>query len=444
VNDVTKAPDELERSRMTFGEHLTELRARLIKALLATVATVVLGTIFADDLVRFLVAPFQNVMRSINGSPALVSTGPTTPLIVYFKVSIIAGLIVAGPVWIYQIWAFIAAGLYSRERRWVLRFAPMSLVLFIGGVTFGYAVLLPIALRWLLTFPSPDLIQNWITIDSYMSLFTTLTLLLGVAFQLPVVMLGLAKAGIVTADGFRKKRKIVILLIFLVAGILTPPDPITQPLVAIPLWGLFELGIMLAWFAAGEGRPPVQWGRWRKRALWIAAAAAVLFVFRKKIADVWGGVDADARTQSAASALPWKRVGLHVLGAPPDGSLRVNDDATSPELVIVSGPRIALVRFVRSEEPAVVITSESREATAIVVPTGATTWEFRLPADAKLSALGPVVEALRIGDADTRKVARAIGQAAMGAALPPDDGEAARVLEEWLAPRREAAFPQPR
>src|SRR4029077_11170241 len=138
--------------------------------------------------------------------------------------------------------------------------------------------------------------------------------------------------------GFRKKRKITILLIFIVAGILTPPDPVTQPLVAVPLCLLYELGIMLAWFAEGGKRQPVDWKRWRKRLVWIGAIAAVGFVFRKRLADVWGVYDANQRLETvAATKLPWPRLAKEIMSAPADSAIRINDDAAAPVLAIAAG-----------------------------------------------------------------------------------------------------------
>jgi sec-independent protein translocase protein TatC len=431
---------------MTFGEHLTELRSRLIKALLGTLVAVGVATAYADELVRIVAAPFQNVMRDINANPALVATGPTQSFVTYFKVSLIAGLIAGAPVWIYQVWAFIAAGLYRHERRWVFRFAPLSLLLFCGGVAFGYFVLLPVALRWLLTFASPDLIQNWISIAEYSSLFTTLTLLLGIAFQLPVVMLGLAKAGILSAAAFRGKRKITILLIFIVAGILTPPDPVTQPLVAVPLWLLYELGIVLAWAAEGARRAPVDWARWRRRGVIAAALLALVFVFRGRIARVWGGVDANQRALHATGDnLPWQAVAREVLRAEPEAGMRINDDPASPSVVVAAGTRVAVLRFSRAGGQAAILSPESRGFRVTVVPAGATVWSVDQPDGLRAgSVLDPVVRALRAGSQETRRTARVIAAAAAGIPLPEGDDEAASALEDWLASRRDAPFAQHR
>jgi sec-independent protein translocase protein TatC len=440
-----KPRDELEGSRMTFGEHLTELRSRLVKALLATLVTVAVATAYADDLMRFLMGPYHQVAESINLNPALVATSPTMSVLTYFKVSLIVGFMAAAPVWIWQIWAFIAAGLYSKERRWVLRFAPLSLVLFVGGIAFGYLVLLPVALRFLLTFPSPDLIQNWITIDAYFSLFATLTLILGAAFQLPVVMLGLGKAGIISAEGFRKKRKITILLIFIVAGILTPPDPVTQPLVALPLCLLYELGIMLAWVAEGGRRQPVDWKRWRKRLVWIGAVVVLVFVFRKRLADVWGGFDANQRLETVTTTkLPWPRLAKEILSAPADAAIRINEDTAAPLLAIAAGGRAAVLRLTRSDEAAVVLAPESRGGRAIMIPAGATQWRYDFPADLKNGDVLPhLIEAVRTGNEETRAAARAFLAAATGLALPADDAEAVQAAARWLETRRDELFAQP-
>ncbi len=243
-----------EEVRMTFGEHLEELRSRLLRAIVATVAAFIAAFCFADALMAVATRPYRVVTESLRQDPSLKAIGPGQGFFAYMQVCLVAGLAVAGPVWIHQLWAFIAAGLYSRERRFVYRFFPLALVLFAAGVALGYFVMVPLGLRFLLTFADPALVQNWIGLPDYLAFLATFTLLLGAAFELPVVMLVLARIGVISAEAFAARRKFFILGAVIVAAVLTPPDPVSQLLLATPLVVLYELGIVLA--RAGRSRAP--------------------------------------------------------------------------------------------------------------------------------------------------------------------------------------------
>src|SRR5689334_13155210 len=144
--------DPVETTRMTFGEHLDELRTRLLRSVAATVVALIITSIYAQDLMRIVLGPFQRVMKDLHLDPTLKATGPTQGFVTYFKISLMAAIAVAAPVWLHQIWAFIAAGLYERERRPIRKYFPISVALFVGGTLFGYFALLPIGLRYLMTF----------------------------------------------------------------------------------------------------------------------------------------------------------------------------------------------------------------------------------------------------------------------------------------------------
>ncbi len=440
----TSHEDPVETTRMTFGEHLTELRTRLVRSLLATVAALVVTMIFAEDLLRIVTAPYKRVMLDLHLDPSLKALGPTQPVITLFKVSLMAAVALAAPFWIYQLWAFVGAGLYEREKKPVRKYFPISLALFVGGVLFGYFALLPTGLRYLMTFVPPDLVQNWTGISEYLSLFFTLTILLGLTFELPVVMIGLAKAGMVGSELFRAKRKFVVLGIFIVAGILTPPDPVTQPLVALPLCLLYEFGILAAAAIEGKQRGKIAWKTVWSRGRWVLAAFVLMFVFRDRIARTWRGTQADAKTETkdAATGVPWRSVARPLLGATPDAAYRLFEKDGETTVAMASGPYVVLVRFGASNEQAVAAPVDGRSFEILAVQAGAVLWRADI-ADATPTAevVPPLLEALETGSDDTRAAVRKILGAASGVALDADDVRAADQIRTWAAESGGAAFP---
>ncbi len=185
----------------------------------------------------------------------LQSLRPQDTFLAFLKLSIVAALFLASPLVVRQLWRFISTGLYPHEKRHVSLFAPLSFGAFITGFMFGYLVLIPLGLRFLASYAPPDLIVGEYSIEGYLSLFITLSLVTGAIFELPLIMCFLALIGVVTADGFRRIRRYAILVAFVVAAILTPPDPVTQTLLAIPLLLLYELGIWLGALVERARRP---------------------------------------------------------------------------------------------------------------------------------------------------------------------------------------------
>jgi Tat protein translocase TatC len=446
MNDppVPAVSDPVDATRMTFGEHLEELRTRLIRSLKATFAALVLTMIFAEDLLRIVTAPYRRVMLDLHLDPSLKALGPTQPVVTLFKVSLMAAVAVAAPIWIYQLWAFVAAGLYEHEKKPVKRYFPWSVALFAGGVLFGYFALLPTGLRYLVTFVPPELVQNWTGISEYLSLFFTLTVLLGATFELPVVMLGLAKSGMVGSETFRAKRKFVIIGIFIVAGILTPPDPITQPLVAVPLCLLYELGILLAAAIEGKKRGPFAWGKLWRVVRVLLAIAVLGYVFRDRIARTWRGARADAKTETkdVQTGVPWRSVGRPLLGATPDSAFRLVESDGATTVAMASGANVALVRFSASDEQAVAAPVDEDSFEVLAVQAGAVLWRAELARDIPAAeALPPLLDALESGADETRAAVRRILAAALGRALPDDDVAAAEVVRAWLAAEPGRVFP---
>lgn len=164
----------------------------------------------------------------------------------YMKVALVFGLALAFPFILYEMWKFVGAGLYEHEQKYVILFTPFSLLLFASGVLFGYFAMIPIGLRFLASWGSTD-VNLSITLNNYVGLFLTLTLILGLVFQIPLIMIFLSKIDIVTVDGFRRLRRPAIFVLFVSAAIITPPDPITMILMAGPLVALYEIGIIMSW-----------------------------------------------------------------------------------------------------------------------------------------------------------------------------------------------------
>jgi len=232
----------MDEAKMSFTAHLEELRNRLIKCLVAIGAGFVGSYFFKEKFFQVLVYP---LLKAMEEKGTLIFTGVPEPFFVYLKVSLVAGVFFSAPVILYEIWAFVAPGLYSHERRYVVPFVFFSSVLFLLGTSFGYYIVCPYGFRFLLGFASHN-IQPMLAIKEYFSFSTKLLLAFGFVFELPLFIVFLSKAGIVTPQALSRQRKYAILVIFAVAAILTPPDVATQIMMAGPLIALFEVGIILA------------------------------------------------------------------------------------------------------------------------------------------------------------------------------------------------------
>ena len=226
------------QARMSILEHLSELRDRLLKAVIALAVGVFVGTLLTPRALEFLVAPL--------GDLTPIAIAPTESVGVYFKVSIVIGFVVAMPVIIYQLFRFVAPGLEPRERRYILIGAPMAAVSFAAGVTFAAAVLIPASMPFLRGFLS-GIVEQRYSINRYISFVSTILLWAGLVFETPLVMYFLAKLGVATPQGFGKARRIVIIAAAAGAAVITPTtDPVNMLLIMGPFLLLYELGILLA------------------------------------------------------------------------------------------------------------------------------------------------------------------------------------------------------
>ena len=244
---------------LSLSQHLEELRKRLIIAALATVATTAVSFVFYKQIIRLLIRPAEDLGPAVGGEAGLVFVEVTEMIAVTVKVSLVSGLVLAFPIVLYQIIMFVAPGLTSRERRYLLTFMPGVALAFAAGVAFGYFVLIPPAISFLLSWGS-DLATPMIRIGNYINVMVMLIFWMGVVFETPLVMFILAKLGIVSSRGFARWRRYWVVVAFILGALITPTfDPVNQALVAVPLIVLYEVGIWLAKLAA-RGRSETRSG----------------------------------------------------------------------------------------------------------------------------------------------------------------------------------------
>ena len=236
-----------EESRLTLREHMEELRKRLFVAALAVALGTVVAFVLHREILKLLLEPADDLLSGTEAG--LIYTHLTENLGVSMKVSLLGGFILALPVVVYELMMFIAPGLTPRERRYLLMFLPAVVLTFALGVLFGYFVLLPPALRFLLTFDA-DIATPMIRVGNYISIVTRLLFWLGMVFEIPIVIFLLAKLRLVNHRMLARRRRIAIILAFVLGAMITPTfDPINQTLVAVPIILLYETGIWLAWLA---------------------------------------------------------------------------------------------------------------------------------------------------------------------------------------------------
>lgn len=319
---INKSRDPLHCT-MSLGDHLEELRARLILAILGLVIGAIVSLIFGKYILRFMEKPyntairhrlqkieaprvesemlafvelfFENLAKGLDADPnapeldpnqvaffhqvsadtvaawthkmraateaaplplnaRLQTLAPAEAFVAYMKIAFIAGLILTCPWVFYQIWMFVAAGLYPHERHYVRTAVPFSAGLFVVGALFFLFVIAPLSLKFFLMFGDiVGVANNW-TLQRYISFITVLMLVFGIAFQTPIAIFILVRTGLVGLPTLRRARKYVLLGIFVVAAVATPPDVISQVSLAIPLYGLYEVGMVLAYIAEKKAK----------------------------------------------------------------------------------------------------------------------------------------------------------------------------------------------
>lgn len=237
-------PIEEPAHEMTFTEHLNELRVRLMRCLIGAFVGFLLCYGFAEQLFLILMQPLVDLLAPTGG--ALIYTGLPEAFFTHLKVAFIAGLFVASPYIFYQLWMFIAPGLYAGERKYMIPVALCSAICFISGALFGYFVVFPFGFQFFLGYAT-EFIKPMPSVKEYFSFSTSMLFAFGFIFELPLFMFFLSVLGVVTHKTLRKYRKFAVLGNFVVAAILTPPDVVSQCLMAGPLCVLYEIGIWVAY-----------------------------------------------------------------------------------------------------------------------------------------------------------------------------------------------------
>ena len=229
--------------KMPFTSHLEELRTRIIRIAIAAAIGFGVCWYFKEWLFQIITRPLHQVLPP---NSFMIYTSLPEAFFNYMKISFYASLFLTSPYILYQLWKFVSPGLYKTEKKYMIPFVISSTILFICGILFGYYLALPPAFSFFVEFSS-DFLKPMFSLREYLSLSLKLLLAFGVSFELPVVIFFLAKIGVVSSKMLSRNRRYAILIIFIAAAILTPsPDAITQIVMAVPLMGLYEIGIIVA------------------------------------------------------------------------------------------------------------------------------------------------------------------------------------------------------
>ena len=233
---------------LSLVQHLGELRDRVMVAAIAVVATSAISFMFTTNIIQILLIP--------SGETSLIALNPTENFTTYMRVALFSGITLSMPVILYELYAYIDPALHQNERRFALTLGPFVLLLFVGGMLFCYFLLLPNALKFLINFGAP-VIRNELRAADYLSFVTTFILGMGLVFEVPVIIFALIRIGIVSRAWLAKQRRYVFLLSFVLGAVITPtPDPFNQLLVAIPMYLLYELGMLLGRLVGGRRAAP--------------------------------------------------------------------------------------------------------------------------------------------------------------------------------------------
>ena len=237
-----------ENSENNFISHLVELRKRLINSLIFLMIFFLICYYFSDFIYGFLVDPYAQAVKNDDIERRLIFTALQETFLTYLKVSFFAAFFITSPYVLIQIWKFIAPGLYEHEKKSIMPYLVITPILFLLGGMLVYYLVMPLAIKFFLSFESTGVstnlpIQLEAKVNEYLSLVMKLIFAFGLSFQLPVVLSLLARVGLIDSKFLKERRKYVVVLIFTAAALLTPPDPITQIGLAIPLLILYELSI---------------------------------------------------------------------------------------------------------------------------------------------------------------------------------------------------------
>jgi len=233
----------------SFVGHLTELRSRLVKSTIYLFIIFIICYFFAENIYSFLVSPYAEAVRDDEINRRMIFTALHETFITYLKVAFFAALFISSPVILTQVWKFVAPGLYKYEKKALLPYLIATPTLFLLGGMLVYYLIMPLAIKFFLSFETSASIGNLpiqleAKVNEYLSLIMRLIFAFGISFQLPILLSLLARVGFIDSQYLKKRRKYVVIIIFALAAVLTPPDPITQIGLGIPLLILYELSIL--------------------------------------------------------------------------------------------------------------------------------------------------------------------------------------------------------
>lgn len=226
----------------TFISHLIELRSRVLKMVLTVLLVFLALTPYANEIYSFLAGP---LLQHLPDNTSMIAIDVASPFLTPFKLALVVAVFISVPVILYQFWAFVAPGLYQHERRLVLPLLITSTLLFYGGVAFAYFVVFPLVFGFL-TAAAPEGVAVMTDISKYLDFILTIFFAFGVSFEVPIFTIVLVWIGVTTPQSLAEKRPYVIVGAFVIGMFLTPPDAISQTLLAIPIWMLFELGLLFS------------------------------------------------------------------------------------------------------------------------------------------------------------------------------------------------------
>ncbi len=228
----------------SFVFHLLELRSRLLKIVIGLVVSILIFLPFSNELYTWLAQP---LLKQMPAGAHMIATAVTTPFLVPMKVATLVGIVASLPYTLYQVWAFVAPGLYEHERRFIGQLIVASTALFLLGMSFAYFFVFPVLFGFVAT-SAPQGVSVMTDIGSYLDFVTTMFVSFGVAFEVPIAVLLLVKFNLVKVSALKEARSYVIVGAFIIGAILTPPDVISQVMLAVPLWLLYEAGVLVAQF----------------------------------------------------------------------------------------------------------------------------------------------------------------------------------------------------
>jgi len=250
--DWEEEESESGQGKMSFLDHLDELRRRIVYSVVALVVGIIIACFFLGDLYSFVMVPMQ---EALGPGTKMVFTEPTEGMMLYLKIALMAGVLIATPAIMAQVWLFVAPGLYTNEKRLAVPFVLMASIFFIAGAAFAHYVVFPVTWKFFGSFANEQ-VDFLPRIEPAFGLYMKLVLIFGAIFQMPTLVLFLARMGVITARFLIRHMKYAILVIFIVGAVLSPGgDPMGQVMMAVPMFILYCISIALAWIFGKKTRP---------------------------------------------------------------------------------------------------------------------------------------------------------------------------------------------